>query len=151
MKFSCGRFSRIFPSFVLCAIACAPAQAQTQPAKDRTQAPQAAPDNSSPAPPAVQRGLPILRNADERAWVVDVEYFAPQPGFDRLNRDIDVSDIRLARAWHFSSGWEFELGAMARWRVRYAYNRRNSHGHRAQRCTAWRGVGSLGALEFFAA
>jgi hypothetical protein len=113
MKFSCGHFSRIFPSFVLCAIACAPAQAQIQPAEDQTQAPQAAPGSSSPAPPAVRRGLPILRDADERAWVVDVEYFAPQPGFDRLNRDIDVSDIRLARAWHFSSGWECELDAMA--------------------------------------
>src|SRR5580700_4340114 len=113
MKFSCGHFPRILPLFVLCALACASAQAQTQPAEDQTQAPQAAPDNSAPAPPAVRRGLPILRDADERAWVVDVEYFAPQPGFNRMNRDIDVSDIRLARAWHYSNGWEFELGGMA--------------------------------------
>ena len=55
--------------------------------------------------------LPILRDADEGSWLVGVEYYAPQPGFDRRNRDIDVSDIRVSHAWHFRWGLEFQLGA----------------------------------------
>lgn len=55
--------------------------------------------------------LPILRNADENSWLVNLEYYVPQPGFDRRNRDIKVSDIRVSRAWHFRWGLEFQLGA----------------------------------------
>lgn len=55
--------------------------------------------------------LPILRNANENSWLVSLEYYAPQPGYYRHNRDIDVSDIRVSRAWHFRWGLEFQLDA----------------------------------------
>lgn len=51
-----------------------------------------------------RRGVPVLRNADENAWLASLGYYSPQPGFDRLNRDIDVDNLRLARAWHFPQG-----------------------------------------------
>jgi hypothetical protein len=54
--------------------------------------------------------LPIFRDADETAWLVGIDYYAPQPGFDRENRDIDVENLRVARAWHFADGWEFQFG-----------------------------------------
>ncbi len=62
----------------------------------------------------VQRktGVIILRDADEKAWLANLEYYVPLPGFNRKNRDIDVSDIRVARAWHFQKGWEFQVGGL---------------------------------------
>lgn len=54
--------------------------------------------------------LPIFRDADETAWIVGADYYAPQPGFNRQNRDIDMESLRIMRAWHFSNGWEFEFG-----------------------------------------
>jgi hypothetical protein len=57
-------------------------------------------------------GVIILRDANEKAWLANVEYYAPLPGFNRKNRDIDISDLRIARAWHFRQGWEFQLGGL---------------------------------------
>lgn len=54
--------------------------------------------------------LPIFRDADEAAWIVGADYYAPQPGFNRLNRDIDMETLRIMRAWHFNDGWEFQFG-----------------------------------------
>lgn len=67
-------------------------------------------DAQQPAVPN-NTNLPILRNANENSWLVSLEYYAPQPGFYRHNRDIDVSDIRVSRAWHFRWGLEFQLDA----------------------------------------
>lgn len=61
--------------------------------------------------PPHNTSLPILRNADGNSWLASLEYFVPQPGFDRRNRDIDVSDVRVSRGWHFRWGLEFQLGA----------------------------------------
>lgn len=58
------------------------------------------------------RGVPILRDADETAWVGNLEYYHPQPGFDRANRDIDVENVRISRAWHFPVGWEFHVSGL---------------------------------------
>jgi hypothetical protein len=62
----------------------------------------------------VQRktGVIILRDADEKAWLANLQYYVPRPGFNRKNRDIDVSDIRVARAWHFRLGLEFQFGGL---------------------------------------
>jgi len=57
--------------------------------------------------------LPILRYADETAWVTSLDYYAPRPGFDRQNRDIDVEDFRVTRAWHFRRGLEAQFGGLA--------------------------------------
>lgn len=59
-----------------------------------------------------RRGVPVLRNADENAWLANLEYYSPQPGFDRLNRDIELENFRIARAWHFPQGWEFQVGGL---------------------------------------
>ncbi len=67
----------------------------------------------SPGPEKHPIGLPILRNADENSWLLNLEYYSPLPGFSRNNRDIDVRDLQFARAWHFQQGWEIQLGAVA--------------------------------------
>ena len=69
------------------------------------------PEDAPPAALPHNTSLPILRNADENSWLASLEYLAPQPGFDRRSRDIDVSDIRVSRAWHFRWGLEFHLDA----------------------------------------
>jgi hypothetical protein len=49
--------------------------------------------------PTEPRRIPVFGNADEFAVLSDFEYYDPQPGFDRQNRDMDlqVSTISLAR------------------------------------------------------
>jgi len=93
----------------------------TRPAagQEPTPAPAPSPTPAQPTTPATAPepekhvgGLPILRNADENSWLLNLEYYAPLPGFNRNNRDIDVRNIRFARAWHFSQGWEIQLGAV---------------------------------------
>jgi len=44
--------------------------------------------------------------------VANLEYYFPQSGFDRLHRDIDVENFRIARSWHFPQGWEFQFGGL---------------------------------------
>jgi len=63
--------------------------------------------------PGPTKPFRLFSGADEVAWVGNVEYYAPLPGFNRQNRDIDVSDIQFIRAWHFLQGWEFQLGVVA--------------------------------------
>ena len=60
-----------------------------------------------------QKHIPVFGGADEFAIQGGFEYYAPQPGFDRLNRDIDVQVARLALAAHYRSGSEFQLEGIA--------------------------------------
>lgn len=53
--------------------------------------------------------IPVFGGADEYGALGDLEYYAPQPGFDRLNRDIDAQVARLAVEAHYQSGWEFQF------------------------------------------
>src|SRR5215471_3318635 len=59
-----------------------------------------------PAQSQHRRHVPIFGNADEFALATDLEYYAPQPGFDRQNRDIDLQMAHLAVAAHMRQGWE---------------------------------------------
>jgi len=53
--------------------------------------------------------VPVFSHANEFALAGDFEYYAPQPGFDRQNRDIDLQVARIAAAAHFPHGWEFQF------------------------------------------
>jgi len=59
------------------------------------------------------RHVPVFGNADEFALATDVEYYVPQPGFDRQNRDIDLQVATIAVAAHMRHGWEFQFDGMA--------------------------------------
>jgi hypothetical protein len=70
------------------------------------------PVSASPAESAKRSALPILRYADETAWLTTLDYYAPWPGFNRQNRDIDVGTFGVNRAWHFRRGLEFQFGGL---------------------------------------
>jgi hypothetical protein len=76
---------------------------------DGKQAPQA----DASAQPEKRRHVPVFGNADEFAFVSDFGYYAPEPGFNRLNRDIDVQVARIALAAHLGQGWEFQFEGLA--------------------------------------
>jgi hypothetical protein len=48
-----------------------------------------------------------LFHVDQFSFESNIEYYAPQPGFDRQNRDIDIQVARAAVGAHLRSGWEF--------------------------------------------
>jgi hypothetical protein len=73
---------------------------------------QSAPAPEQPSEPTGPR-IPILGLPDEEAWLSNLEYYAPLPGFNRTHRDADVQALRVARAWHFRSGWEFQFDLTA--------------------------------------
>jgi hypothetical protein len=75
-------------------------------------------ETQSPALPAVSQReprtrLPVLGGADEFALAVDLQYYAPAPGFNSHYRDINLLVAQAALAAHFRHGWEFQFDALA--------------------------------------
>jgi len=68
-------------------------------------------DSAAQHPPA--RHIPVFDHADEFALAAAVEYFDPEPGFDRQNRDIDLQVARIALSAHLLQGWEFLFDGLA--------------------------------------
>jgi hypothetical protein len=68
---------------------------------------------SLPEPATAKKHVPILGDLADVALVTDLQYYRPEPGFDRYNRDIDLQVARAALAAHFWSGWEFQVDAIA--------------------------------------
>lgn len=107
-------------SFALLAISLAPAVAQSTgraPDQETNQSTDQPGECASDAPctetaQSRKHGLPILRDADETALIASFDYYSPQPGFDRRNRDIDVENFRVNLAWHFPRGWELQFGGL---------------------------------------
>lgn len=69
-------------------------------------------DKKAPVEEKKGKGLPILRDADENAWVTGAEYLAPLSFSNRLDPGLNVKDYRVARAWHFANGLEFQFGGL---------------------------------------
>jgi hypothetical protein len=59
-----------------------------------------------------RKGLPLLRDADENAWLTDAEYFAPLSASNPIAAGLNIRAYRVARAWHFSNGLEFQFGGL---------------------------------------
>jgi len=70
-------------------------------------------DSPEPAPQLEPRRIPVFGNADEFAWLSDFEYYDPQPGFDRQNRDMDLQVSTISLAAHLRHGWEFQFDGLA--------------------------------------
>lgn len=72
------------------------------------------PSTSPEAPQLEQhRHIPVFNNAGEFALATDFQYYVPQSGFDRQNRDIDVQVGSIAAAAHLRQGWEFQFEGLA--------------------------------------
>jgi hypothetical protein len=53
--------------------------------------------------------IPVLRGADEDAWLTDFETLS---GGNGVERNIDTAALRVARAWHFAGGAELQLAGL---------------------------------------
>jgi hypothetical protein len=71
------------------------------------------PQQPEPSPPKPQIHIPVLGTPNEFALVTDLEYYEPEPGFNRKDRDIDLQVARAALAAHFRQGWEFQFDVLA--------------------------------------
>ncbi len=71
------------------------------------------PQQPEPSQPEPQIQIPVLGAPNEFALVTDLEYYEPEPGFDRQDRDIDLQVARAALAVHFRQGWEFQFDVLA--------------------------------------
>lgn len=60
-----------------------------------------------------QRHVPIFGGADEFGLAGDFEYYVPQSGFNRQNRDIDMQVAGIAAVAHMRHGWEFQFNGLA--------------------------------------
>lgn len=60
-----------------------------------------------------QRHIPSFGGANEFALATDLEYYEPEPGFNRRDRDIDIEVASIALAAHFRQGWEFQFDVLA--------------------------------------
>jgi hypothetical protein len=54
--------------------------------------------------------VPVFGNADEFALMPSIEYYQPEPGFNRTDRDIDLQVATLGVGAHMKHGWEFQFG-----------------------------------------
>ena len=63
--------------------------------------------------PQQRRRLSVFRNADEFALAIGFNYYEPEPGFNRQNRDIDLQVASIALAAHMLHGWEFQFDGVA--------------------------------------
>jgi hypothetical protein len=54
--------------------------------------------------------VPVFGNADEFVLMPSLEYYQPELGFNRTNRDIDLQVGTIGVGAHFRHGWEFEFG-----------------------------------------
>jgi len=68
------------------------------------------PELSQPKP---QIHIPVLGTPNEFALITDLEYYEPEPGFNRQDRDINLQVARAALAAHFRQGWEFQFDVLA--------------------------------------
>jgi hypothetical protein len=66
-----------------------------------------------PLQPKPQIHIPVLGTPTESALITDLEYYEPEPGFNRQDRDIDLQSARAALAAHFRQGWEFQFDLLA--------------------------------------
>jgi hypothetical protein len=71
------------------------------------------PQQPEPSQPKPEIHIPVLGTPNEFALVTDLEYYEPDPGFDRQDRDIDLQVARAALAAHFRQGWEFQFDVLA--------------------------------------
>lgn len=76
---------------------------------DAIHADDSAPISVSPTP---HKRVPVFGGADEFAVAADLEYYEPQPGFDRQDRDIDLDVAQAAVAVHYREGWEFQFDGL---------------------------------------
>jgi hypothetical protein len=71
-------------------------------------------DSAQPASPsAPQKHIPVFGGTNEFALATDLQYYEPEPGVNRQNRDIGIEVARAALAAHFREGWEFQFEALA--------------------------------------
>jgi hypothetical protein len=63
--------------------------------------------------PEPQRHIPVFGGANEFALATNLEYYEPEPGFNRQDRDIDIEVASAALAAHFRQGWEFQFDVLA--------------------------------------
>lgn len=68
----------------------------------------------SPAPESTPKSerhphVPAFGNADEFVLTTSLEYYQPEPGFNRTNRDIDLQAATIAVGAHLPHGWEFHF------------------------------------------
>jgi hypothetical protein len=71
------------------------------------------PQQPEPSQPNPQIHIPVLGTPNEIALVTDLEYYEPEPGFNRQDRNIDLQVARAALAAHFRQGWEFQFDVLA--------------------------------------
>ena len=69
-------------------------------------------DSESPPQPEQHRHVPLGR-ADEFALGTTLDYYEPEPGFNRQNRDIDLQVALIVLAAHMAHGWEFQFDGVA--------------------------------------
>jgi hypothetical protein len=53
--------------------------------------------------------VPVFGNADEFVLTLGLEYYQPEPGFNRTNRDIDLQVGTIGVGAHLTHGWEFQF------------------------------------------
>jgi len=66
----------------------------------------------TPASPQPHKRVPLFGGADEFAVAADLEYYEPEPGFNRQYRDIDIDVAQVAVAAHYREGWEFQFNGL---------------------------------------
>lgn len=94
------------------------------------------------------RHVPVFGNADEFALATGFDYYEPEPGFNRQNRDIDLQVASIALAAHMLQGWEFQFDGVA---LRaHGYSRPSTGGltPKIPSNAAALGVGPLGRWNF---
>jgi hypothetical protein len=66
----------------------------------------------TPVSPSPHKRVPVFGGADEFAVAAGIEYYEPEPGFDRQDRDIDIDVAQAAVAAHYREGWEFQFDGL---------------------------------------
>lgn len=56
--------------------------------------------------------VPVFGNADEFVLTTSLEYYQPEPGFNRTNRDIDLQAATIGVGAHLQHGWEFQFDGL---------------------------------------
>ena len=54
----------------------------------------------------------VFGNADEVVLTTSIEYYEPEPGFNRTNRDIDLQAATIGVGAHLRHGWEFQFDGL---------------------------------------
>lgn len=56
--------------------------------------------------------VPVFGSADEFGLTTNLEYYEPEPGFNRTNRDIDLQAATIGVGAHLQHGWEFQFDGL---------------------------------------